>query len=156
MRGAAGPTRFFHPNRRIAVAVHGHDFLALATDENLSWYEANLKNACELGDCTRLGPCPHHSKEIRILNRILKIDADGLKWDADPRHLELLAKSLDLEACRKESIPGDNAKDPIDAEHEKYTTPHGNDPQLRQAPNSTLRNVQNIQNRARMSKRGVQ
>ena len=43
---------------------------------------------------------------MRVLNRIVRITDDGLLYEADPRHAELLAKSLNLENCNKMVTPG--------------------------------------------------
>ena len=155
VRGRASPTCFYHPQRHIAVVVHGDDFVALANDDQLSWYEENLRKAFELGECSRLGLGPQHVREIRILNRILRIDSSGLKWEADPRHLELLAKSLGLEKCRGRATPGDKSKDfdPTEADD--------SDGDIHSNSNSTQPNqptpqpVNSIHAARRKNKRGV-
>ena len=43
---------------------------------------------------------------MRVLNRILRITSDGLMYEADRRHVELLAKSMGLETCKPVSMPG--------------------------------------------------
>ena len=45
-------------------------------------------------------------EEIRVLNQIARITADGLRYEADPRHAELLATSLMLETCKSMVTPG--------------------------------------------------
>ena len=45
-------------------------------------------------------------KEMGVLNRIVRITDDGLLYEADPRHAELLAKSLNLENCKFMVTPG--------------------------------------------------
>ena len=45
-------------------------------------------------------------KEIRLLNRIIRITDEGLLYEADPRHAELLAKSMNLQQCRQAATPG--------------------------------------------------
>ena len=57
----------------------------------------------------RVGYGANGLREIKILNRIVRLDDRGLAYEADPRHVELLVKSLGLEGCRKHSSPG--AKD---------------------------------------------
>jgi hypothetical protein len=53
--GAANPCVFYHKNREITVVVHGDDFTALGTDEDLDWYESALKEAFEIKIRGRLG-----------------------------------------------------------------------------------------------------
>ena len=54
----------------------------------------------------RLGEHPDDLKKLSVLNKILRITERGLLHEANPRHCELLAKSLDLEQCSKISTPG--------------------------------------------------
>ena len=54
----------------------------------------------------RLGLDDHDMKEIRVLNRIVRINQHGLRYEADPRHAELLAKSMGLIDCKPVATPG--------------------------------------------------
>ena len=54
----------------------------------------------------RLGRGQDDLKEMRVLNRIVRITEDGLRYEADPRHVELLAKSLNLQDCKSVVTPG--------------------------------------------------
>ena len=47
----------------------------------------------------RLGEDAHDLKEIRLLNRIIRITSAGLLYEADPKHAELLARSMNFENC---------------------------------------------------------
>ena len=42
------------------------------------------------------GEAADADKELRILSRIVQLDASGLSYDAGPRHVELLIRALDL------------------------------------------------------------
>ena len=55
-RGRAGPACFYRRTWKVAVVVHGDDFVARGTDDSLSLYEAGLRQALELGECARFGP----------------------------------------------------------------------------------------------------
>ena len=74
------------------MAVHGDVFTALGTSAQLTWYEEELANAFEIKIKGRLGESPSCDKEVRVLNRIIRIDTDGIHIEADPRHSELLVK----------------------------------------------------------------
>ena len=88
--------RVFHPERDITVVVHGDDFAALATDPELDWYTAEFQKAFEIKVRGRMGEGTEEW-EIRILNRIVRITPEGIRFEADPRHHELIARSLGLE-----------------------------------------------------------
>ena len=86
--------------------VHGDDFSALGEAEDLTWYEDNIKKYFEVGDLQRLGTQEGCVRQVRILNRILTLTDAGLEYEADPRHTELLVRSLGLTDCRFISTPG--------------------------------------------------
>ena len=57
----------------------------------------------------RLGHDPEDKKEMRVLNMLLRVTAKGILYEPDPRHIELLAKSLDIDPNKKPSVtPGQN------------------------------------------------
>lgn len=103
--GRANPCLLEHVERDIQVVVHGDDFTALGTDDQLDWYTEQRKNAFEIQVRGRLGlGC--EMTEIKILNWIIRIDGEGLKYEADPRHVELLAASMGLVSCSPVKTPG--------------------------------------------------
>ena len=109
-RGQASPTCFYHPEKQISVVCHGDDFTALGNEEDLMWYKDILARAFELGDCKVMSDDPGDCTEVKILNRILRLDSTGLRFEADPRHIELLARSLNLTQCRPIFTTGDKEK----------------------------------------------
>ena len=102
----ASPCCFKHDEWGVSVLVHGNDFTALGTDEALDEYEAGLQKAFDCKIRRRLGTDESDAQEIRVLNRIVRISPEGLLYEADPRHDELLAKSLGLEDCKPVATPG--------------------------------------------------
>ena len=106
VQGSGSPCCFEHPQWKVAVVVHGDDFSALGTDAALDKYEKGLSQRfeCKFRGC--LGEDPQDLKEIRMLNRVIRITSTGLLYEADPRHAELLAKSMGLDNCRHVFTPG--------------------------------------------------
>ena len=51
--------------------------------------EAALKEKYEI-KTKWLGPKDHHEQEIRVLNRIITWEKDGIGYEADPRHVEVM------------------------------------------------------------------
>ena len=105
-QGLGSPCCFYHQEWQVSVVVHGDDFTALGTDDSLDKYEAGLKKSFECKIRGRLGSEAKDTKEIRLLNRIIRITEKGLLYEADPRHAELLAKSMGLEQSRSVATPG--------------------------------------------------
>ena len=54
----------------------------------------------------RLGEgCPG-PQEIRILNRVVSVDSNGLTYEAHPRYCDLLVSSLNLNSSKSSATPG--------------------------------------------------
>ena len=97
LQGKSSPCVFWHPVWEVAVVVHGDDFTAPGNEDSLNLYEAGLKQCFEVKIRGRLGYGIDDINEMRLLNRIISIDAEGLSYEADPRHAELLARALGVE-----------------------------------------------------------
>ena len=54
----------------------------------------------------RLGMGKDDLKEMRVLNRIVRITEDALLYEADPRHAEMLIQSFQLEGSKAVVTPG--------------------------------------------------
>ena len=110
VQGASNPCCFKHPKWKLALVVHGDDFTCLGTDHNLNKYEAATPKELEVELRGRLGTDPSDAQEMKILNRVVRVTPRGLSYEADPRHAELLAKSMGVvhvEGRRITHTPGD-------------------------------------------------
>ena len=94
--------------------VHGDDFTALGTDRSLDIYEKALLRCFDLKLRGRVGEGPKDCKELRLLNRILRVVPQGLRYEADPRHQELLARSLGIAQTRYIGTPGVKRNEDVD------------------------------------------
>ena len=83
--------------------VHGDDFVATGLGQHLEWLYKELEKTILLKRVGVLGlnAARGDVQEIKILNRVLRIDEGGVKYEADPRHSELLAAQLGLKADSK-------------------------------------------------------
>ena len=97
VQGIASACVFHHPDRGIAVSVHGDDFTATGPKPQLEWFEATLRHHYELTVGGRLGPGVSDDKEARVLNRIVRWTDKGIEYEADPRQVERLLEELELE-----------------------------------------------------------
>ena len=107
--GISSPCMFHHKSRNLSVVVHGDDFNALGIATDLNWYESELAKFFEIKIRGRMGP-GGDCEEIKILNRILRITDQGLTYEADPRHTDLLLSSMNLTESNSVATPG--VKDP--------------------------------------------
>ena len=67
--------------------------------------ETQLKKKCEI-TTKWLGPKPEHSQEIRVLNRIVTWEQDGIGYEADPRHVEVMVEELGFASYAVVGTPG--------------------------------------------------
>ena len=75
------------------------------TTNNLNWYETEHAKHFELKLKGKLGVgCPSDN-DIRILNRIVKITVKNLAYETDPRHVQLIVESLQLQDSKEVSSP---------------------------------------------------
>ena len=88
--------------------VHGDDFAAVGAEEDLVDVEKALADKYKI-KTERLGGSATDSKEIRVLNKILRYTPNGLELDADPRHAEMIIRDLNLAVAKPSKVPGSKA-----------------------------------------------
>ena len=113
-QGVASPGCLHHAEWGVQVVVHGDDFTALGNAAGLDRYKDGMKKAFEIKLKGRLWHDPEDLKEMRILNRILRVTSKGILYEPDPRHSEILIKSLGLEGANSQVTPGVKSKDDAD------------------------------------------
>ena len=105
-RGVASPCCFYSSDRNLRVVVHGDDFTCLGPRAEIVKYEDELASRFEIKRRGHIGECDGCVKEIRILNRILRLTDAGLRYEADPRHAEMLIRALDMGSASSVMTPG--------------------------------------------------
>ena len=104
--GTSSACVFIHKERSLATSVHGDDFATVGGKKDLDWFRSQLEKRYELKEAARLGPNKEDDKEVKILNRIVRWIAEGIGYEADPRHAKKLIQELGLEGCRPVTAPG--------------------------------------------------
>ena len=96
--------------------------MAVGSKSGLKWLELKMKDKFE-AKVEVLGPDPDELREVRILNRIIRWETDGLCYEADQRHAELAVKELGLENCKAVTTPGcrESCVDNVDADGDGQT-----------------------------------
>ena len=99
-QGVAFPCVFYHKQRGIRTYVHGDDYVSTGTRQQLDWMKKRLEQKYQV-KTQLLGPEKHHQQETKIFNRIVQWDGtQGLLYEADPRHAELIIEDLQLGNAR--------------------------------------------------------
>ena len=65
-----------------------------------------MKAEYELTVGGRLGPVPKDSKEISLVNRVVRWMPRGIEYEADPRQVEKLLREIELEGANCAVKPG--------------------------------------------------
>ena len=89
----------------LKMAVHGDDFVTEGCEESLRWLEAQLSKHFEI-KTEILGGAPHLLKTCTLLNRVIEWTTQGLTWEPDPRHAELVVEHLGLKGGKGAVTPG--------------------------------------------------
>ena len=109
VRGVSNPCFYYHPSLDVMMLVHGDDFAILSDEAGIMRTKEMLETKFELKLRAVLGPDTHDSREVRVLNRLVRWveDSDGLRveYEADPRHQEIIIKTLKLESAKAVSTP---------------------------------------------------
>ena len=117
-QGAASPCHFYHPREKVAVVVHGDDFIAVGRRRGLAHLKKVLEASYEIKDKI-FGPDAHkgEEQEVRVLGRVLTWNNWGIQMEGDPGHQELVVQQLGLETSNAVSTPGeeDEAGEPAAA-----------------------------------------
>jgi hypothetical protein len=109
-KGAASPCCYFHASLGVRCIVHGDDFVLSGSACALDEVKAGMHARFLLKELGRLGGGPGELRELRVLNRVIRWTPAGLKYEADPRHVEILVRGV-AGAERALSAPGTHSKD---------------------------------------------
>ena len=102
------PCCFEHKALGLKLVVHGDDFTCTGRTAALDTYETELQKFFELKIKGRFGEQPGRTNEMRVLNRVVRLTKEGLLYEAEPRHTEILVRSLDVSGTTVVT-PGDKA-----------------------------------------------
>ena len=108
-QGKASPCCFRHGTKDLRCIVHGDDFVFAGGDKDLEWVQHEISTRFLIKVIGRLGGDSGDLQKLRVLNRVLRWASDGIYYEADPRHQEILVAQL-AENLRSLSTPGTKGK----------------------------------------------
>jgi hypothetical protein len=117
-RGKASPCCFRHDSRDLRCIVHGDDFVFVGGDADLEWVQQEMEARFLIKVIGRLGGDSSDLQELRVLNRVLRWASDGIYYEADPRHQEILVAQL-ADSLKSLSTPGVKGKTEKEEEEEE-------------------------------------
>ena len=93
--------------RDLWVVIHGDGFTALGRDRDLDWYRRGIQERFKTKVKGRLGPEESDLKEMRVLNRVVQWGEDGIRYEVDQRHAEVIAQEMGMkEESKGAATPG--------------------------------------------------
>ena len=91
------PEAFVHETRDMSEFVHGDDFVWEGRDEDLDWVQKVLEDKYELKNRGRFGFGPNDVRKIDMLGRVIELTHEGITWQRDPRHFDLLQEYFGMD-----------------------------------------------------------
>ena len=95
------PVAFVHETRDLMGVVHGDDFVFVGLDEDLDFVLKILGSRYEIKNRGRLGRGSKDVQTIDMLGRTIKITKEGISWEGDPRHQDILVKHFGMNDSTK-------------------------------------------------------
>ena len=105
-QGVATPCVFYHEGKGIRTLVHGDDYVSVGKPHHLRWMKGMLEEKYQIKTQV-LGPNEGEVQQLKILNIIISWDGNrGIVYEADLRHVEIIAEQLELQDAKTASTPG--------------------------------------------------
>lgn len=100
-KGKATPCFFYHEARNVRFVVYGDDFTVLGNDKSLDWFRKRIKGRYEVELKARLGGTRQDDKAAFLLNRPIEWNTEGISYEADQTHVEIMLRDLNLDSHSK-------------------------------------------------------
>ena len=78
-RGTYNPCTYHHPERKIDAVVHGYDYCSVGNREDVEWFRMKLDHRFSI-KTTVVGPGADDQKEVRLLNRVIRMTEHGWEY----------------------------------------------------------------------------
>ena len=105
VEGLSSPCSFFHQVGGIRTVVHGDDFLSEGTGESLKMMDTELRKSFAL-KTEILGGYSGDVQSLKVLNKQISWKDGEIHWEADPRHVGILAGQRGMEDSSPVKTPG--------------------------------------------------
>ena len=105
--GSACPAFFCSCDGDLKGLCHGDDFCAVARQKQLQNFGKVFEKGFEVKQTGQIGVGVNDKKELKILNRTIKIDAlnDEMTWEADTKLVANALESMELKGAKRVESP---------------------------------------------------
>ena len=121
--GEYNPCTYYHFTMNIKTLVHGDDFVSSGAGASLRWFKEKLEARFEIKSKI-IGIQEEEEKEVRILNRIIRVTENGWEYEPDQRHADLIVRGLGLEKAKGCVTPGEELKEWEEEEDSQILDPN--------------------------------
>ena len=104
--GLGSPVLFVNHERGIKVSVHGDDVTSPGFPEDLLWLKEKFLERYEIKYGGTLGGDATDVQDVMILNRLVHFGEFETTIEADPRHVQILLRELNLQDAKSVATPG--------------------------------------------------
>ena len=115
--GRYNVSTYYHRTKQLKTMVHGDDFVTSGGRREVQWLKEQLQKRFEI-KTTIVGRRNVEAKEVRVLNRVVRVTEGGWEYEADQRHGELIVQTLGMEGSKPVCSPGEDLK-PWEEENDK-------------------------------------
>ena len=102
--GRASPCNFHHEARQLSATVHGDDFTVTGPEASLGWLRMAMTARYDIKS-KMLGPGNDMEQEIQVLNRTIAWTPEGITYEADQRHAEIVISEMGLKKGKPVATP---------------------------------------------------
>jgi hypothetical protein len=108
LRGGSSACVYWFPELIAEVFCYGDNVVIEGNDYAIEKIAAELGSYWPLNKEYKLGPEPGDDREARCLNRLLTYESDGIVYESDPRHGEIIVRTLgfDNPNTKGSAVPG--------------------------------------------------
>lgn len=115
-RGAATPCMSWHAERELRFVVHGDDFTILGYLDQHIWFRKHMESRYDIKYRGHIGSQKDDEKSIIMLNRIVEWTDEGVVYNSDQRHADIIVRYLGLGKANGVVTPGEKKHDKVSSE----------------------------------------
>ena len=124
VRGVYNPCLYYSPLTGLQTMVHGDDFASVGSREAAKKFRKQLDKRFETkAQVIGIREEEGEVKEARVLNRIIRVVAEGWVYEADQRHADLIVEALGLTEANSAKTPCEDEKEWEREENEERLEP---------------------------------
>lgn len=92
------------------MVVHGDDFTILGHLVPIDWFKKRMESKYDIKHRGHIGPHRTYEKSLRILNRIVEWTEEGIVYESDQRHADIIVRYLNLSQANGVVTPGEKRR----------------------------------------------